>query len=233
MKPEQPCDDAREQLDEAGLSILMEEYLGIEQARLRGEAMRLNSDADFFYPDTLEEKCQKEFDAHFRRKMHSGARAILRRAAGLAAALLFVAGLCRAVLFPGAEEHPLGAQSGFALPLKLTLALGAAAVIGLALWGLIRDLAARRSSGAPRLAVDAVVVKKRNNVSPCRYIDTPASLSSTTYYITFQVESGDRLELHVSGDAYGRIEEGDRGRLRFQGRRFLDFESVRGCDTMS
>ena len=48
--------------------------------------------------------------------------------------------------------------------------------------------------------------------------------SSTTYYVTFQVESGDRMELHVSGSEYGMLAEGDTGRLTFQGTRYLSFE---------
>lgn len=48
--------------------------------------------------------------------------------------------------------------------------------------------------------------------------------SSTSYYVTFQVESGDRMEFSVSGAEYGMLIEGDRGRLSFQGTRYLGFE---------
>ena len=47
---------------------------------------------------------------------------------------------------------------------------------------------------------------------------------STTYYVTFQVESGDRMELHVAGHEFGMLIEGDRGMLTFQGIRYLGFE---------
>ena len=47
---------------------------------------------------------------------------------------------------------------------------------------------------------------------------------STTYYVTFQVESGDRMEMSVSGSEYGTLAEGDKqGKLTFQGTRFLTF----------
>jgi hypothetical protein len=46
----------------------------------------------------------------------------------------------------------------------------------------------------------------------------------TLYYVTFQVESGDRMEFRLSGREYGMIVEGDRGRLTFQGTRYLSFE---------
>ena len=48
--------------------------------------------------------------------------------------------------------------------------------------------------------------------------------TSTRYYVTFQVESGDRMELSVSGPEYGMLAEGDRGELTFQGTRYLSFE---------
>lgn len=48
--------------------------------------------------------------------------------------------------------------------------------------------------------------------------------SSTSYYVTFQVESGDRMELSVKSSEYGMLAEGDSGRLTFQGTRFLGFE---------
>ena len=49
-------------------------------------------------------------------------------------------------------------------------------------------------------------------------------MASTSYYVTFQVESGDRIELGVSGMEYGMLIEGDTGRLSFQGTRYLSFE---------
>jgi len=50
--------------------------------------------------------------------------------------------------------------------------------------------------------------------------------TSTSYYVTFQVESGDRMELHVAGEEYGMLIEGDSGKLSFQGTRFLGFERL-------
>ena len=47
--------------------------------------------------------------------------------------------------------------------------------------------------------------------------------SSTWYYATFQVESGDRMELSIPDRDYGYLVEGDRGSLAFQGTRFLSF----------
>lgn len=47
--------------------------------------------------------------------------------------------------------------------------------------------------------------------------------SSTNYYITFEFESKDRMEFKVNGSEYGMLIEGDYGKLKFQGTRFLDF----------
>ena len=48
--------------------------------------------------------------------------------------------------------------------------------------------------------------------------------TSTSHYVTFQVESGDRMEFVVSGSDYGMLTEGDIGKLSFQGTRYLGFE---------
>ena len=48
--------------------------------------------------------------------------------------------------------------------------------------------------------------------------------ASTTYYVTFEVESGDRMEMNVGGQDYGMLTEGDVGKLTFQGTRYLNFE---------
>lgn len=41
--------------------------------------------------------------------------------------------------------------------------------------------------------------------------------SSTTYYATFQVVSGDRMEFEIRDIEYGMLVENDKGRLTFQG----------------
>ena len=46
------------------------------------------------------------------------------------------------------------------------------------------------------------------------------------FHVTFQVESGDRMELPVSGREYGMLAEGDIGKLTFKGTRYLSFERV-------
>lgn len=90
-------------------------------------------------------------------------------------------------------------------------------VKGIAQWG--------KNNASPRLIVDARVVAKRTQVTHHHHPESGAAVhAATTYYVTFQVESGDRMELHVTGSAYGMLAEGDVGRLTFQGTRYLGFE---------
>ena len=79
-----------------------------------------------------------------------------------------------------------------------------------------------KNNNSPRLIVPAVIVAKRTNVS--RHHHDNHHHTTTTYYITFEVESGDRMELHVDGGEYGLLVEGDTGLLTFQGTRYLGFE---------
>ena len=77
----------------------------------------------------------------------------------------------------------------------------------------------------PVLTVWAKVVSKRTNVSSHMNNNDNMSSSthSTTYYVTFQVESGDRMEFNVRGSEYGMLVEGDSGKLTFQGSRYKGF----------
>lgn len=81
----------------------------------------------------------------------------------------------------------------------------------------------------PVLTVDAVVVTKRTQVSRRSNRHGNGHMhtnSSTYYYVTFEVESGDRMELSVNGNDFGMLAERDFGRLRFQGTRYLGFERI-------
>lgn len=84
-----------------------------------------------------------------------------------------------------------------------------------------------RNNHSPRLTVDARVVNKRTQVGHHHHrgaSDHYHSHSYTNYFVTFEVDSGDRMELEVPGDATGLMVEGDQGKLTFQGTRFLGFE---------
>ena len=89
-----------------------------------------------------------------------------------------------------------------------------------------------KNNQSPRLTVPAKIVSKRQstmlhshpNAGDASGAHGYHSTSSTTYYVTFQVESGDRMELSVPGAEYGILAEGDEGKLTFQGTRYLAFD---------
>lgn len=78
-----------------------------------------------------------------------------------------------------------------------------------------------KNNHSPKLSIPATIVAKRTRVSSHHH---HTGTHSTSYYVTFQVESGDRMELHVAGYEFGMLIEGDRGILTFQGTRYLGFE---------
>ncbi|MEK4129513.1 DUF2500 domain-containing protein [Solibacillus sp. FSL W8-0474] len=73
-----------------------------------------------------------------------------------------------------------------------------------------------KNNNSPLLTVPAEVVSKRIHVQ--------GDNSQTTYYVTFEVQSGDRMELKVKGNEYGMLVEQDLGLLSFQGTRYISFE---------
>ena len=99
-------------------------------------------------------------------------------------------------------------------------------VIGFFVVGAIKGISQwNKNNNSPRLTVSATVVSKRTNVSHHHAgTDHHHHHTSTSYYVTFQVDSGDRMELHMSGNEYGLLVEGDQGMLSFQGPRYLGFE---------
>ena len=81
-----------------------------------------------------------------------------------------------------------------------------------------------KNNQSPRLTVEAKVVTKRTSYRKSGGRDNHMSPGYTTYYVTFEVKSGDRMELSVQGHEYGMLVEGDFGELSFQGTRYLGFE---------
>lgn len=73
-----------------------------------------------------------------------------------------------------------------------------------------------KNNNSPLLTVPAEIVSKRIHVQ--------GDNSRTTYYVTFEVQSGDRMEFTIDGTEYGQLVEQDLGLLSFQGTRYLSFE---------
>ena len=85
-----------------------------------------------------------------------------------------------------------------------------------------------KNNNSPRLTVPATVVSKRAHTSHNHHNTGGHHHThySTSYYVTFQVDSGDRMEYHTTGQEYGLLVEGDKGNLTFQGTRYLGFERI-------
>ena len=105
-------------------------------------------------------------------------------------------------------------------------------VIGVIMTSVIKGIGTwTKNNNSPRLTVKASIVSKRINTKHHKHAvggDISGSqgyhrTTSSTYYITFEVESGDRMEFHISGEEYGLLVEGDYGELSFQGTRYLGF----------
>ena len=98
--------------------------------------------------------------------------------------------------------------------------LVSAAVITVIIVIIVKSVATGvKNNASPVLTVSARVVAKRTQTSG-GMDDMP---SSTWYYATFEVASGDRIEFSVSGHESGMLAEGDVGNLTFQGTRYLSF----------
>lgn len=100
-------------------------------------------------------------------------------------------------------------------------------VFGMIIYTMIKGIAEwGKNNRSPRLSVDAVIVDKRSHTTHHHHDHGGHhhTTRSTTYYVTFEVQSGDRMELRVPCDEYGLLVSGDVGVLSFQGTRYLAFE---------
>lgn len=114
-----------------------------------------------------------------------------------------------------------GAPSGFTIMFTIVFVL----IIGVFVVNIFGGIKQwNKNNHSPRLIVNATVVSKRLDVRHHHHGNEGMDTSSTTYYVTFQVESEDRIEFVVSGREYGMLIEGDNGKLTFQGTRYLGFE---------
>lgn len=108
-------------------------------------------------------------------------------------------------------------------------------VLGIFIFGLVKSIGQwKYNNSQPILSVIARVTSKRTHSTSSIHNDAGETgmhhvHSSTTYFITFEVESGDRMEFIVDGREYGQLAENDVGKLNFQGTRFLGFTRSNSC----
>lgn len=85
-----------------------------------------------------------------------------------------------------------------------------------------------KNDQSPRVTADAKLFpngcRSARTVRAAETNDMMRSYTYSKYFVTFEFESGDRLELPVDGSDYGLLVEGDTGKLSFQGTRYLGFQ---------
>lgn len=107
---------------------------------------------------------------------------------------------------------PFGTFSLFSLVFWLILIMIVVQLVrGVIQWG--------RNNASPRLTVEAIVTSTRRTL----HYNATTHTGHPVYYATFEFESGDRMELKIPERDIGMLAEGDRGKLTFQGTRFLGF----------
>ena len=123
-----------------------------------------------------------------------------------------------------------GSGEGFSPIVTIAIAVFAVLLIGAVGRGLYVWMKNNRS---PQETADAKVVAKRMKVSGhgghvmtrnASTLHTVHSSTDTWYFVTFELENGRRLEFRVKESEYGMLAEGDRGRLSYQGTRYLGFD---------
>ena len=96
-------------------------------------------------------------------------------------------------------------------------------IFGMIVYTVIKNIKeSANNKKMPILDVTAEVATKRTHTSAHNGVNH-ATHTSASYYTTFQVESGDRMEFRISGTEYGMLREGDKGKLRFQGTKYISF----------
>ena len=94
-------------------------------------------------------------------------------------------------------------------------------IFGAILFAIVRGLIQwSRNNKLPLTTVPATVISRRNH----RSSGTDTSSGSTSYYVTFELRGGERLEFPMLGNQFGLLAEGDRGRLTHQGTRYKGFD---------
>lgn len=93
-------------------------------------------------------------------------------------------------------------------------------VLGIVIIAVVKSIQRNaKNQNSPILSVDARIVTKRTETSG----GGGDAATWTHYFVTFEVESGNRLEFEVGGEESGMLAEGDEGKVTFQGMRYVSF----------
>ncbi|MBP0725300.1 DUF2500 domain-containing protein [Bacillus sp. RG28] len=92
-------------------------------------------------------------------------------------------------------------------------------ILGTILTMIIKGISTwNKNNHQPRINTKAKVVTKRTSTSGGGETNVYHQ-----YFVTFEFDSGDRVEFQVTGQEYGQLVEGDNGELEFQGTRYLGY----------
>ena len=107
-------------------------------------------------------------------------------------------------------------------------------VIGGILYAIVKGIRTWAwNNGQPVQSLPARLVSKRTDTSGGGTMmndndNMGSSRVTTWYYVTFEVDGGERKEFGVGGQEYGLLAEGDHGTLTFQGTRYKGFTRAAG-----
>ncbi|OWR27120.1 hypothetical protein CDO73_22985 [Saccharibacillus sp. O23] len=111
----------------------------------------------------------------------------------------------------------------FTIPFFLIILLIFAVVIFVIVWAIVKSAREKRNNeAAGHSATAARVFGKREEMR-----GGGETRIRTTYYLTFELEGGERKEFEVPSELYGLTAEGDTGTLRFMGTKFEGFDRHR------
>ena len=97
-------------------------------------------------------------------------------------------------------------------------------VLGVVLFQISKGVAVwSNNNSQPVVSVPARVVTKRSDIDGPSMSNSRGRVS-TSYFVTFELESGTRLEFDISGKEYGQLAEADKGTLTHQGTRYHGFQ---------
>ena len=107
------------------------------------------------------------------------------------------------------------------LLVPIFIGLGFITVFGGIIYVIVRVLRqASYNNSQPIVSTAATIVAKRTSTSG----GGNNTMVSTTNYVTFETQDGERREFSICGKEYGLIVEGDQGTLSIQGTRYKGYE---------
>ncbi|MCY6484091.1 DUF2500 domain-containing protein [Clostridium aestuarii] len=98
-------------------------------------------------------------------------------------------------------------------------------VMGMIIYGVVTSANRyHKNATSPILTQHGKVITKRTSVTHHCNSNNHRSSSHTYYYVTFETDAGQRIELTISGKEYGMLAEGDCGMVTYQGEWFKQFK---------